>query len=29
MGATAELAVFDIDLPAITQAGGWKSPRFR
>lgn len=26
-GATQDLAVLDIDLAAITQAGGWRSPR--
>ena len=26
-GATQDLAALDIDLAAITQAGGWKSPR--
>jgi len=25
--ATQDLAALDIDLAAITQAGGWKSPR--
>jgi hypothetical protein len=29
VGTTPDLAEFDIDLPAITQAGGWKPPRFR
>jgi integrase len=27
VGATQDLAALDIDLAAITQAGGWKSPR--
>ena len=27
MGATQDLTALDIDLAAITQAGGWKSPR--
>jgi hypothetical protein len=27
VGATQDLAAFDIDLAAITQAGGWKSTR--
>ena len=27
MGATQDLAALDIDLAAITQAGGWKSTR--
>jgi hypothetical protein len=27
VGATQDLATLDIDLSAITQAGGWKSPR--
>jgi hypothetical protein len=27
VGATQDLAELDIDLAAITQAGGWKSPR--
>jgi hypothetical protein len=27
LGAAQDLAVLDIDLAAITQAGGWKSPR--
>ncbi len=26
-GAAQDLAALDIDLAAITQAGGWKSPR--
>ena len=27
VGATQDLAALDINLAAITQAGGWKSPR--
>ncbi len=27
VGAAQDLAALDIDLAAITQAGGWKSPR--
>jgi hypothetical protein len=27
VGAARDLAALDIDLAAITQAGGWKSPR--
>jgi integrase/recombinase XerD len=27
VGATQDLAALDIDLAAIKQAGGWKSPR--
>jgi len=27
VGAVQDLAALDIDLAAITQAGGWKSPR--
>jgi hypothetical protein len=27
VGAAQDLAELDIDLAAITQAGGWKSPR--
>jgi len=29
VGATQDLAALDIDLAAITQAGGWKSPRMK